>query len=100
MAQELIRQGSLTIGTDPVLVSEEQIGPQRSVIFLSNQSAGGQIISVSWELTPVANEGIVLGVGGFIQDSIDSGYKPNNKRIFAISSAAGGTLAYHERVLQ
>jgi hypothetical protein len=100
MANELVRQASITVGTDPVLISEEQIGPQRSVVFLSNQSTGGQVISISWELAPVAGQGVVLGVGGFVQDSMDSGYKPSNKRIFAVASAAGGTLAVHERVLQ
>lgn len=99
MTQELIRNAQIAVGTDQVLVSEEQFNTQRTVILVTNTSTGGQKITVSPSDDAVSGIGIVLQPGGFYQDSQDSGYKPTNKRIMAISSLAGGTLAVHERIL-
>lgn len=96
---ELIRNTKQTIGVTASLVSEEQYGAQRSVIFIVNTSTAGQSITVTPSDEAKVGEGIVLGPGGYYQDSIDSGYKPTNARITAISSAAGGTIAIHERII-
>ena len=99
VTQELIRNTSLTIGTDPVVISEEQYNTQRTVIMVINTSTGGQNITVSPEDVATAGNGILLHPGGFYQDTQDSGYKPTNKRLSAVSSAAGGTVSIHERIL-
>lgn len=96
---ELIRNAKVDVGTDSVVVSTEQYGTQRTVLFITNISTGGQSITISPADEAKAGEGIVLGVGGFYQDAIDSGYKPTNRQISAISSAAGGQVSVHERVL-
>lgn len=96
---ELIRNMSQTIGTSPVVVSEELIGQQRNVIVITNTSSGGQVITISASDEAVAGKGIVISPGGQYVDSADSGYKPTNTRITAVSNLAGGTIAIHERVL-
>ena len=98
---EQVRNASLAVNTTPVVVSEEQYEgcAQRKVIFITNTSAGGQVITLSPDTDAVAGVGIVIGPGGFYQDSADSGYIPNQSRISAVSNLAGGTLAIHERVI-
>lgn len=99
---EQTRNAVLTIGTSPVIVSEEQNPPRayRSVLFITNTSTAGQKITISPSNEAVSGKGIVLSAGGFYQDSMDSGYKPTNDRITAISDAAGGTISIHERIVQ
>lgn len=99
MTQELVRNATQTIGTDSAEISPEQYGTQRTVIFISNNSTGGQTISISLRDEAKAGEGIVLSPGGYYQDTIDAGYKPSNLRVCAISSAAGGIISIHERIL-
>lgn len=98
---EVVKNITITVGTTPVAVSEEQDGftSVRSVITLTNISTAGQVISVSAGDEAVANRGIVLSPGGSYSDSMDSGYKPTQRRITAVSSGAGGSVAVHERVL-
>jgi hypothetical protein len=97
--QELIRNASLSVGTDVVLVSDEQFNTTRNVIFITNTSTGGQKVTIAPDGEAIAGQGIVLVPGGFYQDSADQGYKPTNKRITAIANAAGGTIAVHERII-
>ena len=97
---ERIRNVSQTIGTDVEVVSEEQHKPNiRSVIQIVNTSLGGQKITISPADEAENGKGIVLSVGGFYQDSQESGYKPTQRRITAISDLADGEIAIHERVL-
>lgn len=99
MKSENIRNESVTVGTSPVIVSEAKTASERSVLFLTNTSTGGQTITVSAGDVAAVGKGIVLSPGGFYQDSADQGYKPTNDRVTAIASAANGTLAVHERVI-
>lgn len=98
---ENVRNTAITVGTSPVVLSEEQYEEvaMRSVIIITNTSTGGQKITISVGDDPIAGNGILLGAGGFYQDSMESGYIPSQKRIIAISDLAGGTVAIHERVL-
>jgi len=97
---ERIRNASLTVGTDPSVISEEQFNAQRSVLFIVNTSTGGQSITIApGDVAVAGSGGIVIGPGGFYQDTIDSGYKPTNSRVTAVSSAAAGTISIHERVI-
>lgn len=97
--QELIRNTNASVSTSPVVLAEEQYGTQRSVLLITNTSTGGQNITISPGDEAVAGKGIVISPGGYYLDSLDQGYRPTNARITAISSAAGGTVSIHERVI-
>jgi hypothetical protein len=92
------RDTSVTVGTSVIEVSAETGTAQRRVIVLTNVSTAGQIISLAVGKDAVANKGLVLYPTGAWSETIDPTFKPTNQRITAISSAAGGTLAIHERV--
>ena len=98
---EIIRDESITVGATAAVVSLEQSLPQaqRSVLILTNISAAAQIIYLSFGSEAQVGKGIPLSVGGFHSESIDAGFRPTNKQITAIASAAGGTLAIHERII-
>jgi len=96
---ERVRNAQLTIGTTSSIVAPEVMGNQRRVLVLNNTSTGGQVITVSWEQEAVAGKGIVLYPGGSWSEAVDSGYIPSPKQVYAVSSAAGGLLSIHERVL-
>lgn len=95
--EELTSNRSTTIGTSPVVISEECF-QQRSCIVITNTSTAA-IITVSIGEQAKAGNGIVLSPGGVYQDSRDGQYMPSNKQIQAISNLAGGTVAIHERIL-
>ena len=98
---ELIRNTTIAVGTDPVVVSEEQdgINAERSVLIITNISTGGDVVTISPADEAQANKGIPLSVGGWYADSKDIGYKPTNRRITAIASGATGLLSVHERIV-
>jgi hypothetical protein len=96
--EELTRNSSLTIGTTQIEVSPECY-QQRSCIIITNTSPAAQVINIAIGEEATAGEGIQLSVGGVYQDSRDGQYMPSNKQINAVSSAAGGTIAVHERTL-
>jgi len=96
--EELINNFTVSVGTTSVVVSEECF-QQRSAIIITNTSTGLHKITISLGQEATAGAGIVLNPGGVYQDNRDSGYLPSNKRIFAISDLAAGTLAVQERVL-
>lgn len=97
---ELNINQSVTVGTDPVVVSVERdnTNGRRVGIILINTSAGGQVISLAIDAPAVAGAGVVLSPGGVWQDSMDGGYYPTQKRVVAISDVAGGTLSHQERI--
>jgi len=92
------RNTSVSVGTSSVLVSPTLNENERIVLVITNTSTGGQNISLSWGETAVAGRGIYLSPGSTWSESIDSGFIPIHTSIEAISSAASGTLAVHERV--
>jgi len=95
---ENIRNANVAVGTSAVLVSPQLLQGQRQVITLVNTSTAGQIITLSWGQEASALSGIVLTAYGSWSESIDSAFIPSNANIWAISSAANGTLAIQERV--
>lgn len=95
--QELTTNYSKTIGTTSALVSEECF-QQRTAIIITNTSPAGQVINIAIGEEAKAGIGVQLSVGGTYQDARDGQYMPSNKQIQAISSAAGGTIAVHERI--
>lgn len=96
--EELIINKSETITTTASKISETCF-QQRTFISIINTSTGGQTINVAIGEEAVAGSGIQLYPGGYYTESIEAGFKPTNKLITAISSAAGGTLAIQERIL-
>jgi hypothetical protein len=97
--EENIRDSALTIGTTPLLISIEKLPGTRTALAITNTSAGGQVLSLSWGKTATALNGIVLYPGGSWSESVDQRFTPSNKEIWIVSSAAGGTAAQHERTI-
>lgn len=99
MASENIRNVSIAVDTTNVVVSEDMTGNQRKLLTLVNTSPGAQIISLGFGQEAIAGQGIALYPTGTYSETLDARFTPTNARISAISSAAGGTLAVHERIL-
>jgi hypothetical protein len=97
-ARIIIRESTVSVGATSVEVSPETGTRQRNTIVLTNTSSLNQTISLAWLGDAVVGNGIVLLAGEHHVESIDSGFIPLNSRISAIASAAGGTLAVHERL--
>lgn len=93
---EVVNDNTITIPTAALEVSKAVFGGQRKVIVLTNTSLLGEIISISVGSEAKNSQGIVLNPKDRYADSMDSGYKPSNKQITAIATAATATLAIHE----
>ena len=96
---EFHRNESQTIGVTASVVSVEKDNSnfKRQSITIINTSTGGQKITIAIGQTAVSGQGLQLGAGGSWNDSQDSGYKPTQREITAISDIAGGTIAIQER---
>lgn len=96
---EAIRNASVTIGTSAVDVCPPVDFGVVKVRTFTNTSTGGQVITLTWgQGNPTALSGIVLYPAGSCSESIDNAFVPSNVRVMGIASAAGATLAVHERV--
>jgi len=97
---EINRNQLLAVGTTSVVASEEKqnLNSKRSCIIITNTSTNGQVITVSVDSEAVANQGVVLSVGGVWSDTKESEYYPTQKLISAIASAAGGQISIQERL--
>jgi len=96
---ENLRNASVSVGAASVIVAPELMPNDRRVLVITNTSTGGQNITLAWGETAVAGAGIFLTPNSTWSESIDSGFMPSHRGVFAIASAAGGTVAVHERVL-
>lgn len=96
--EELTTNYSKTIGATSSVVSE-QCFQQRTAIIITNTSTAGQVINIALGQEAAVGTGIQLSPGGTYQDARDGAYMPSNQQVNAISSAIGGTLAVHERIL-
>lgn len=96
---EKVRNATVSVGTSSVLVSPELRAGERRVFVATNTSTGGQNITLSWGATAIAGAGIYLTPNSTWSESVDSAFVPHWATIEAIASAAGGTLAIHERVM-
>jgi hypothetical protein len=90
-----ILNSSITIGTTSLLVLMERPLNSRTVLILTN--TGTTNFSISFGQLAVAGKGIFLLPGGTWSESIDNNFIPTNLEVWGVSSAAGGTLAIHER---
>lgn len=90
---------SVTVGTTAVEILPEVTNTgQRLSFILTNTSTGGQNITISFHDNAVAGAGIVIAPLGATYEVIDPAFKPTNRRISAIASAAGGTLSVSARI--
>lgn len=99
---EINRNENITVNdvAQVISVEKQNNNVQRQSLIISNQSLGGQIITIAIGSEAVAGAGIVLGVGSSWADTADGAYKPTQSQITAISSAAGGVIALQERVMR
>jgi hypothetical protein len=97
---ESIRNSTLAVGTDSVLVSEALIGnAQRKILTITNVSGAAQVIYLSFGDEARVGYGIPIWPTGAWSESMDSAFLPTNERVFAVASAAAGAIAIHERIL-
>ena len=92
------RDTSVAVGTTVVEISPETGTKQRQALVLTNTSTGGQSITIAWGKNAVAGQGVVLQPGEHHVEAVDASFSPQNLQITAVASAAGGTLAVHERL--
>lgn len=95
------RNATATIGTTTEVICPSREGSPTIVAarVITNTSTGGQIITLSFENEAVAGVGIVLLAGYSFQESFDGHFIPSDRKIWAISSAAGGTLGIFEKLI-
>lgn len=100
LSQDTIRNGSVSVGTTAVLLSPYLADRLRKALVITNTSTAAQIIYLSWGSPAIVGQGIPLvSAGSSWTESIDSAYVPSVQDIWAISSAAGGTISIQERIL-
>lgn len=97
MGQQLILNATATIGTDSVQLTPQLNDGQTKLITFVNTSALGQNITLSLGVPAEAGKGIVLYPTMPYAESIDNNFTPSNLAWYAIGSAAGATLAIHQR---
>lgn len=102
MAQVNAKNGALTVGTTPTIVSEAKSSgySERIRLILTNTSTGGETISIAVDADPVAGAGLVLSPGGSMAWEKQAGTPIQQLRVLALGSGAGATLAIYEEVLQ
>lgn len=95
---ESIRNEMQTIGTTAAIIAPTLQRGQRTALTIINTSTSGQTISLSWGPAAIAGRSVVIYPGGSWSESQDSHFIPSIEMVWAIASAAGGTIAIHERV--
>lgn len=92
----LIRNETITVGTDSViaLIDRQGLEQKRISYVLQNISTGGQIITISTGAPVASKASRYLAVGGTEDRTPEQ--RPPQQAIYAISDAAGATLAIYE----
>lgn len=101
--RELIpNQGSVAVGTAQVLVLPQvPIGMRRVSYAITNTSASSQVVSLGEGIDAIAGNGYVLyATGTLCEAQIGDSFPPFQGQINAIASAASGTIAYREWLIQ
>lgn len=93
-----IRNDSVSVGTTQISVTSQVRDRQRELITFVNTSTAGQVITLSLQQEASAGFGIILYPAGSWSESVDSAFIPAPFQWYAVASAAGGTLAIHERL--
>lgn len=91
-----------TIGTSPVVVSEEKVlyaNAERVRLILVNTSTTSQVFRIGVGIIPSTSLGIPLYAGGSIEWERSGEIPIQQKQVLAIADAAGGTLSIYEEVI-
>jgi len=94
------RNESVAIGTTSVLISPLQAEDTTEIIAIKNTSTAGQKITLTIGIgtTAVSGAGIVLNPSETYVESTESTFFATYEPISAISDAAGGTIAFYQRI--
>lgn len=95
---ENLRQDKETIGTTSIIILPRLGVGQRTMLIITNTSTAGQEITLKWGGAATAGVGAVLYPGGSLFESRDPAFKPSTEEVWAVASAAGATIAIHERI--
>lgn len=90
---EPTRNESLSISTTPLSISPPHV---RKEIIITNTSAT-QNITLSFGKQVVAGFGIFLIPGSSYYATATEGFRVSSEQLWAVSSAAGGTISVFER---
>lgn len=97
--EDNVRDTSASVGTSAVIVAPLLLTGTRTALTFINTSTGGQVITIKWgNQGTTTNAGIVLYPGGSWSESYDGYFVPSRLDVWAVSSAASGTLSIQERV--
>lgn len=98
--EPLERNEDYTIGTTVTRVCDSLVASQgeRLVLFVENNSTGGQTFRVAIGATATSTKGIRLTPGGSITWQKELGIPVTQSFVTAVSDLAGGTLTIFERI--
>jgi len=96
MASYINEQQTIGATARIVLPNRTTQNAKRTSVILSNQSTGGQVITISIDEEAASGTGIVLNPGGSWEQTANGGYLPPQQKITAISTLAGGLLSVYE----
>lgn len=101
MRNEIIRNAVISVGTSPTLITNQLSDDAEFALrTYVNSSTGGQIITLAFDQDSVtALAGEVLYPAGTHSESNDSIFRTTKSRLYAISSAASGSLSISERIV-
>ena len=91
------RNAQAVIGTTPIKIMERLPVGTRILFSLGNESATGQVITLSFGGSSVANSGLPMRVGGKWVEAKSEGFEPTSQEVWAVSSGAGAVLTIMER---
>jgi hypothetical protein len=96
--EEFNRNISKVVSTSSIVISEQQAGGTSERTFIAISNLGTEPVFLAIGAISQLNSGVSISAGGVYAESQDSGFKPTQERIEAISSGAGATLAISERI--
>lgn len=94
MASYINETQTIGVTSSKVLPDRTALNERRTAFIISNQSTGGQKITLSVSKEAALGAGIVLAVGG--SWDLSANEIPPQAQINAISDIAGGTLSVYE----
>jgi len=95
--EEDIRSDSVTVGATAVRICTEREVKPRSEIILTNSSAGGQSITLTFGREASTGAGVVLLPFAVYWATATYGYSPTQGSVWAVASGAGAVLSVMER---
>lgn len=93
-------QQELTVGTDPVLLSERKLSGYGERVRLILVNTGATNFRIGVDKTPGTSLGIPLFPGGSIEWEKIGSVPIQQKQVLGVSSGAGGTISIYEEIAQ